>query len=79
MGAGEHLHLIERFTRTAADTITYRMTFDDPTTWTKPWTAEMPLKQVDQQLYEYACHEGNFEMMRGTISSAHAAQRQQER
>ena len=77
MGAGEHLHLIERFTRTAADTITYQMTFDDPTTWTKRWTAEMPLHAVDQQLYEYACHEGNFEMMRGTISAAHAAQQQQ--
>lgn len=74
MGAGEHLHLIERFTRTAADTITYQMTFDDLTTWTKPWSAEMPLHQVDQMLYEYACHEGNFEMMRGTISAAHAAQ-----
>ena len=76
MGAAEHLHLVERFTRTAADTITYQMTFDDPTTWTRPWTAEMPLKQVDQQLYEYACHEGNFEMMRGTISAAHAAEQQ---
>ena len=77
MGSGEHLHLIERFTRTAADTITYQMTFDDPATWTKSWTAEMPLKQVDQELYQYACHEGNFEMMRGTISAAHAAQQQE--
>jgi hypothetical protein len=77
MGAGEHLHLIERFTRVAADTIAYQMTFDDPTTWTRPWTAEMPLKQVDQQLYEYACHEGNFEMLTGTLRSAHAGEKQQ--
>jgi len=76
MGAGEHLHLVERLTRVSAKTIAYQMTFDDPTTWTRPWTAEMPLKQVDQQLYEYACHEGNFEMMRGTLSAAHAAERQ---
>jgi len=74
MGAGDHLHLIERLTRVAADTIAYQMTFDDPTTWTRSWTAEMPLKQVDQRLYEYACHEGNFEMMRGTLSAAHASQ-----
>jgi hypothetical protein len=68
--------LIERLTRVAADTIAYQMTFDDPTTWTRPWTAEMPLKQVDQQLYEYACHEGNFEMLTGTLRSAHAGEQQ---
>src|SRR4051812_7846706 len=44
MGAGENLHLIELFTRVSADTITYQMTFDDKTTWTRPWTAEMPLR-----------------------------------
>ena len=44
-GAGEHLHLVERFTRTDADTIEYRYTADDPTTWTQPWTAAFPLKQ----------------------------------
>jgi hypothetical protein len=44
MGASDQLHLVERFTRTAADTIAYQMTFDDPTTWTRAWTAEMPLK-----------------------------------
>jgi len=76
MGAGEHLHLIERLTRVTADTIAYQMTFDDPTTWTRPWTAEMPLKQVDQQLYEYACHEGNFDMTMGTLRSAHAGEQQ---
>ena len=76
MGAGAHLHLVERFTRVAADTITYQMTFDDPATWTKPWTAEMPLKQANQPLYEYACHEGNFEMMIGTLRAAHAAEQQ---
>ena len=73
MGAAENLHLIERFTRTSADTITYQMTLDDPTTWTKSWSAEMPLKASDQQLYEYACHEGNGDLMMSVLRGAHAA------
>ena len=71
MGSAEHLHLIERFTRTAGDTITYQMTFDDPTTWARGWTAEMPLKQTAQALYEFACHEGNFSLMTGVLAGAH--------
>jgi hypothetical protein len=74
MGAGEHLHLTERLTRTAADAITYQMTFDDPTTWTRPWTAEMPLKRTGETLYEYACHEGNEQMMFGMLSAARVQQ-----
>jgi hypothetical protein len=75
MGSAEHLHLIERFTRVSADTITYQMTFDDPTTWTRSWTAEMPLRQTEQTLYEYACHEGNFPLMTSVLSGAHADDR----
>src|SRR6185295_9840501 len=65
MGAGAHLHLIERITRTAADTIIYQMTFDDPTTWTRRWSAEMPLKRSEEMLYESACHEGNEKIIEG--------------
>jgi hypothetical protein len=72
MGSAEHLHLIERFTRVSEDTITYQMTFDDPTTWARGWTAEMPLKRTEQTLYEYACHEGNFPLMTSVLSGAHA-------
>jgi len=72
MGAAENLHLIERFTRVSADTITYQMTFDDKTTWTRPWTAEMPLKWSAQHLYEYACHEGNLVMTKGVLGAARA-------
>jgi hypothetical protein len=75
MGSAEHLHLIERFIRSAEDTITYQMTFDDPTTWTRTWTAEVPLKRTEQPLYEYACHEGNFPLMTGVLSGAHADNR----
>jgi len=59
MGSGENLHLIERFTRVADDEIDYEMTMDDPTTWTRPWTAMMRLKRTTDKMYEYACHEGN--------------------
>jgi hypothetical protein len=75
MGSAEHLHMIERFTRVSADTITYQMTFDDPTTWARGWTAEMPLKRTEQPLFEFACHEGNVVLMKGVLSGAHAADR----
>ncbi len=72
MGAADHLHLTERLTRVDNDTIDYEMTFDDPTTWTRTWTARMPLKRTEEPLYESACHEGNFQMLTGILSSAHA-------
>src|SRR5260221_10263805 len=57
MGSGENLHLVERFTRVAGDRINYEITLNDPTTWTKPWTAMLPLKQTQAEMYEFACHE----------------------
>jgi len=54
------LHVVERFTRVDADTIDYRFTVDDPSTWTRPWTAAIPLWKVPGPIYEYACHEGNY-------------------
>jgi hypothetical protein len=61
-GSGEKLHLVERFTRTAPDTLIYRFTVEDPQTWDKPWTAEIPWKQTQGPVYEWACHEGNSEL-----------------
>jgi hypothetical protein len=58
-GSGENLHLVERLTRISLDTILYRFTVEDPTTWATPWTAEIPWKKTTAQIYEYACHEGN--------------------
>jgi hypothetical protein len=72
MGSAENLHLVERFTRIAPDEIRYEMTVDDPTTWTKPWTAALRLKQTEEKIYEFACHEGNFEEMEGMLSTAPA-------
>ena len=58
-GSSENLHLVERFTRTADDTLMYQFTVEDPTTWAKPWTAEVPWAKTKGPVYEYACHEGN--------------------
>lgn len=74
LGSGENLHLVERFTRVAADTINYEVTLDDPTTWTKPWTAVIRLKQTQAKIYEYACHEGNKEPMLGILAGARASE-----
>ena len=60
--SSDKLHLVERFTRTDADTLIYRFTVTDPTTWTKPWTAEVPMMRSDELMYEYACHEANYGM-----------------
>jgi hypothetical protein len=67
-GSGEQLHVVERFTRTDANTILYRFTVEDPTTWDRSWTGEYPWRATDEKLYEYACHEGNYSlggMLRG--------------
>jgi hypothetical protein len=67
-GSGENLHVVERFTRTGPKTVLYRFTVDDPTTWERAWTGEYPWNATDENLYEYACHEGNYSlggMLRG--------------
>ena len=62
----------ERFTRTSADTLQYEVTIIDPKTWTRPWTLAWPLRlDPDYQLFEYACHEGNYSM-RNTLSGSRA-------
>ena len=74
-GSRENLHLIERFTRIAADTIDYEITVSDPGAWTRPWTAVVHLKQSPDRMLEYACHEGNDRTMRGMLQGARAAER----
>src|SRR5262245_43371287 len=58
-GSGENLHLVERFFRTADYTMTYQFTVEDPTTWAKPWSAEIPWTKTKGPVYEWACNEGN--------------------
>jgi hypothetical protein len=72
--ASDTLHLTERFTRVAPDTLQYEVTVEDPQTWTRPWTLMIPLRRTDQHIYEYACHEGNFGLS-GILSGARAEER----
>jgi hypothetical protein len=58
-GSTETLHVIERLSRSGADTLLYRATIDDPATFTKPWTLQCPLVATTDRIFEYACHEGN--------------------
>jgi hypothetical protein len=68
------LHVVERLTRTDAQTIDYRATIDDPKTWVRPWTVAVPLKKTEELMYEYACHEGNYAMS-GILSGARAQEK----
>jgi hypothetical protein len=71
-GSDEHLHLVERFTRLDADTIDYQFTVDDPSVWTSTWSARFPMHRVNDRIYEYACHEGNFHSVEGILRGARA-------
>lgn len=71
MGAAENLHLVERFTRVAANEIRYEITMDDPTTWTRPWSAMIRLRHSDEKIYEFACHEDN-RPLEGILAGARA-------
>jgi hypothetical protein len=73
-GSTENLHVIERFTRTAEDTLLYEFTVEDPATWTKPWTAQMPMLKIEGPIFEYACHEGNYGLA-NNLSGARAAEK----
>jgi hypothetical protein len=70
-GSSASTHLIERFTRTDADTLLYEFTVDDPTTWTRLWTAAIPMSKSEGPMYEFACHEGN-EGLAGVLAGARA-------
>jgi hypothetical protein len=59
-GTSDKMKLVERLTRPDANTLEYTYTVTDPETWTKPWTASITLRRSEGQLYEYACHEGNY-------------------
>ena len=70
-GSSANLRLSERFTRVDADTLLYGFTVIDPTSWKRPWTAQVEMTRTDEPLYEYACHEGNYSMA-SSLSGARA-------
>jgi hypothetical protein len=73
-GAGPNLHLVERFTRTGPETLMYEFTIDDPASFVKPWSAQIPMTKSTGPLLEYACHEGNY-AMEGILGGARAAEK----
>jgi hypothetical protein len=73
-GSSENLHLIERFKRVDAGTLLYEFTVEDPTTFTRPWTAAIPAIAISDKLFEYACNEGNHAMT-GILAGARAGER----
>lgn len=81
-GSGEQLHLVERFTRAADDTLLYQFTVEDSTTWATHWTAEIPWTKTRGPVYEWACHEGNnmiSNILRGARVAEQGAAQKRER
>ena len=62
-GSDQNLRVIERFTLPEADTLMYEFTIDDPTAFSAPWKARFPMMRSSEEMYEYACHEGNFGLL----------------
>ena len=75
-GSTAAMRLVERFTRVDRDTLLYEFTVDDPATWVRPWTVQLPMTRSDEPIYEYACHEGNYSMP-NMLKGARAAEQAQ--
>jgi hypothetical protein len=74
-GTGGSMHLVERWTRTAADMLRYEATIEDPSIFTRPWTIVLDLRlENDYRIYEYACHEGN-RAIENTLRGSRAEER----
>jgi hypothetical protein len=73
-GSGENLRLTERYTRIGPESIDFSLTFDDETTWTQPWTVAYLMRPAEGELYEYACHEGNYGL-RNILENARAEEK----
>jgi hypothetical protein len=58
-GSSANMKVVERFTRVDSDTLVYKFTVEDASTWTRPWSAEIPMRKTTGPLFEHACHEGN--------------------
>ena len=68
------MRLVERFTRAGPDTLLYEFTINDPGTFERPWTAQIPMSRLQGLVYEYACHEGNYGM-EGILAGARAQEK----
>jgi hypothetical protein len=73
-GASDTLKVTERLSRMDGDTLLYRFTIDDPQTFTRSWSGEVPFERLDEMIFEYACHEGNY-----ALSNVLSGERAQEK
>jgi hypothetical protein len=73
-GASDQMKVTERFTRTGPDVLLYKFTVEDPGTFTAPYTGELPFNRIDEAIYEYACHEGNYALP-GILAGAREEER----
>jgi hypothetical protein len=73
-GSAENLRLVERFTRMDDDVLLYEYTVEDPTSFAKPWTVQLPMTKTSEPIFEYACHEGNYGMV-GILAGARAEEK----
>ena len=72
-GSGPNLHVVERFTRTAANTLRYDFTVDDRDSFDRPVSGRLWMTKTDDRIFEYACHEGNYSLI-GIMRGARAGQ-----
>jgi hypothetical protein len=75
-GAGKNLRIVERFRRIDARTIDHQFTVEDPTTFTRPYTVSVPMTRLEEPIFEYACHEGNYGMT-GILRGARAQEQEE--
>ena len=73
-GTSEKLKVTERFTRADENTLNYEFTIEDPETFTRPFSGEVPFNRLPEQVFEYACHEGNYALF-NILSGARAQER----
>jgi hypothetical protein len=71
--ASDTFSLTERFTLVSRDTLMYEFTVDDPLTWVRPWTVQFPMMRMNEPIFEYACHEGNYSL-RNILGAARRAE-----
>jgi hypothetical protein len=73
--ASTEMHVTERFTRVSDEVILYQFTVNDPVYFSQPWSGEVPLNKTNDQIFEYACHEGNYAMP-GILAGARRAEKE---
>ena len=73
-GASENLKVIERFTRASPEQIVYAFRIEDPSTFTQSWGGEVAMNATQDNIYEYACHEGNYALP-GILAGAREAEK----